>query len=130
MVDTLEGREEALPDNWIDRIEELERDFGCWYVETEKKVFENEWLAQRKEEEERIRVVQSAESRTNIDVTADNISTKITADRPLVIPVSTIGSPEIEELQVSGPEKSLLVDQSEQRTATPAVPIHGEFPEI
>lgn len=36
MLDTLEGREETLPDSWIDDMEQLEADFGNWVVEAEK----------------------------------------------------------------------------------------------
>ena len=54
MLDTLEGREETLPDTWIDRIEDLESNFGQWYVEAEKRVLENELLAHPKEEKNSI----------------------------------------------------------------------------
>ncbi|KAI4141098.1 MAG: hypothetical protein L6R39_005500 [Caloplaca ligustica] len=36
MLDTLEGRQETLPDVWIDDMERLEQDFGNWVVEADK----------------------------------------------------------------------------------------------
>lgn len=42
MLDALEGREDTLPDHWVDAMEALEMGFGTWVVETERLVFENE----------------------------------------------------------------------------------------
>ena len=44
VLDALEGREDSLPDNWIDDLEAIEADFGTWAVEAEKRSAENEWL--------------------------------------------------------------------------------------
>ena len=44
VLDALEGREDSLPDNWIDDLEAIEADFGTWAVEAEKRSTENEWL--------------------------------------------------------------------------------------
>lgn len=42
MLDALEGREDTLPEHWIDTMEALETDFGTWVVETERQVLDNE----------------------------------------------------------------------------------------
>lgn len=42
MLDALEGREDTVPDIWIDRMETVESEFGTWVVETEQQVLENE----------------------------------------------------------------------------------------
>lgn len=44
VLDALEGREDSLPENWIDDLEAIEADFGTWAVEAEKRSAENEWL--------------------------------------------------------------------------------------
>ncbi|KAL8785061.1 MAG: hypothetical protein Q9195_008793 [Heterodermia aff. obscurata] len=44
MLDALEGREDTLPDQWIDTMEALETDLGTWIVETENQVLNNEIL--------------------------------------------------------------------------------------
>jgi hypothetical protein len=36
MLDTLEGREDVLPDSWIDEFEVLESEYGRWVVEAQK----------------------------------------------------------------------------------------------
>lgn len=38
MLDTLEGRQDTVPDRWIDDMEQLEADFGDWTVEAEKTI--------------------------------------------------------------------------------------------
>ncbi|KAF2190674.1 hypothetical protein K469DRAFT_721573 [Zopfia rhizophila CBS 207.26] len=40
MLDTLEGREDCLPDNWIDTFEGLEADFGRWNVDSRRRIIE------------------------------------------------------------------------------------------
>ena len=47
MLDALEGREDTLPDDWIDNMEALETDFGTWVVETERQVLENELRSEK-----------------------------------------------------------------------------------
>ena len=42
MLDTLEGREDILPEQWIDSMETIEDQFGTWVVETERQILENE----------------------------------------------------------------------------------------
>jgi hypothetical protein len=40
MLDTLEGRQDCLPDNWIDIFEGVEADYGRWAHESRKRVIE------------------------------------------------------------------------------------------
>jgi hypothetical protein len=40
MLDILEGREDCLPDRWIDSFESVEADFGQWAYESRKKMIE------------------------------------------------------------------------------------------
>lgn len=44
VLDALEGREDSLPENWIDDLEAIESDFSTWVVEAEKRSAENEWM--------------------------------------------------------------------------------------
>ncbi|KAL2007366.1 hypothetical protein VTN00DRAFT_8804 [Thermoascus crustaceus] len=43
ILDVLDGREDCLPDGWIDDLEAIEADFGTWVVGAERRVVENEW---------------------------------------------------------------------------------------
>ena len=42
MLDALEGREDTLPELWIDTMESLEIEFGTWVVEIERQILDNE----------------------------------------------------------------------------------------
>lgn len=44
VLDALEGREDSLPENWIDDLEAIESEFSSWVVEAEKRAAENEWM--------------------------------------------------------------------------------------
>lgn len=43
MLDVLEGREDTVPEEWIDNMENIEVQFGRWVIESENQVLENEW---------------------------------------------------------------------------------------
>ena len=45
MLDTLEGREDTVPDRWIDELESIEADFGNWFVEADNLVLQKELRA-------------------------------------------------------------------------------------
>lgn len=64
MLDTLEGREDTLPDSWLDRMETLENDYGSWVVSGDRKVREGEWarLAKARKEEDDARKLKEAEA--------------------------------------------------------------------
>lgn len=53
MLDALEGRDDTLPEAWLDRMESIERDYGEWVVSGEGKVREGEWtleMSKRRQE--------------------------------------------------------------------------------
>lgn len=50
VLDTLEGREDSLPEPWIDEIDAIEAEFATWVSQAEKKALGNEWLARLKED--------------------------------------------------------------------------------
>jgi hypothetical protein len=41
-LDTLEGREETVPEDWIDRVDTVEAGYGDWVVQAERRVLEND----------------------------------------------------------------------------------------
>ncbi|KAH8431385.1 GAS2 domain protein [Aspergillus melleus] len=43
MLDALEGREDSLPEDWIDDLEAIESGFGSWVMEAEQRTVANEW---------------------------------------------------------------------------------------
>ncbi|SMQ46189.1 unnamed protein product [Zymoseptoria tritici ST99CH_3D7] len=48
-LDDLEGREETVPDSWVDKFEALETTYGSWVVQAERLVLENEWRIAREQ---------------------------------------------------------------------------------
>lgn len=48
MLDLLEGREDTIPEEWIDSMESIEAEFGEWVVETERGLMEEGWKADQK----------------------------------------------------------------------------------
>lgn len=45
MLDMLEGRQDNLPDSWIDELERLEADFCDWAVEAERRMTDRELMS-------------------------------------------------------------------------------------
>ncbi|KAF7865716.1 hypothetical protein EAF04_005882 [Stromatinia cepivora] len=45
MLDILEGRMDTLPDSWLERMENLERDYGEWVVSADRKITDGELAA-------------------------------------------------------------------------------------
>ncbi|OAA60484.1 gas2 domain containing protein [Niveomyces insectorum RCEF 264] len=43
MLDSLDGLEDTIPDEWIDRIDAAERDYGAWVAVCERKIRESDW---------------------------------------------------------------------------------------
>jgi Growth-Arrest-Specific Protein 2 Domain len=63
MLDTLEGREDTLPESWLDRMETIEQDYGEWVVAGDRKVRQGEWAKMakaRREAEEARRIKEAA----------------------------------------------------------------------
>lgn len=63
MLDILEGREDTLPESWLDRMESIEQDYGEWVVSGDRKVREGEWAKMakaRKEAEDARRLKEAA----------------------------------------------------------------------
>ena len=52
VLDALEGRDDTLPESWIDDLEAIEADFGLWVVKAEKRAVENEWTRFKQEEKQ------------------------------------------------------------------------------
>ncbi|KAJ5203877.1 uncharacterized protein N7498_004756 [Penicillium cinerascens] len=48
-LDALEGRQDSLPESWIDDLEKIESDFAEWVVEAEKYQLRSEWLRSKEQ---------------------------------------------------------------------------------
>lgn len=72
MLDTLEGREDTLPESWLDRMEAIEHDYGEWVVAGDRKVRQGEWakmakIRKEREEEARRKAVEAARIQAELD---------------------------------------------------------------
>jgi hypothetical protein len=45
ILDALEGQNDRIPDEWIDKMEAAQEDYENWVVQAERQVYENEWMA-------------------------------------------------------------------------------------
>lgn len=77
MLDTLEGRQETLPEIWLDRMEAIERDYGEWVVRGDRKVREGEWAMMakaRKAEADRLRAEEEAREAARLQAENERIA--------------------------------------------------------
>lgn len=51
-LDALEGRQDSLPENWIDDLESIESEFAAWVVEAERYRLRTNWLCMQDQPKE------------------------------------------------------------------------------
>ncbi|KAK7967771.1 uncharacterized protein PG986_002048 [Apiospora aurea] len=56
MLDTLEGSEDTLPDEWLDRLEAVEKEYAEWAITAERRVQEGEWGLSSKQAAEQLKL--------------------------------------------------------------------------
>lgn len=78
-LDALEGRQDSLPEIWIDDLEKIESDFAEWVVEAEKYQLRADWL--------RAREVAKAKAEVEAAAAAAEEATKAQLEQPLKEPV-------------------------------------------
>lgn len=89
MLDRLEGLSDTLPDEWLDRMEAVERSYAEWVAACERKIGETEWA----------RASRSYGSRSPSPVKAENGEAKRhlpPADDAVALPVP-VQAPDVEE---------------------------------
>jgi hypothetical protein len=92
VLDALEGREDSLPESWIDDLEAVESDFSTWVMEAEKRTVENEWLRLRattSKSKEAQRVQKQQNRLSNIPEEEDSEPAAHSSD-PCSLPMETI----------------------------------------
>ncbi|THC99643.1 hypothetical protein EYZ11_000910 [Aspergillus tanneri] len=133
MLDALEGRDDSLPESWIDDLEAIESDFGSWVMEAEKRTVANEW--QRMED-----TTKKPEKQEAMQASSSPLSDNPSGMEPALNgpePICTTGrSPPMETIQEEpiSPVESLAVDADKgDQTATisniDTPPVTAETPE-
>ncbi|EHL03813.1 hypothetical protein M7I_0003 [Glarea lozoyensis 74030] len=110
MLDTLEGREDTLPEIWLDRMEAIEHDYAEWVVSCEQKLRQGEW-----ESQSRARRIAEDSMQLEAARTTEAIHLKAKEDAPDLKGWS--------EEQDSIDEEPLPIEEAiEQRTSDPQQP--------
>ncbi|KAL2844694.1 hypothetical protein BJX68DRAFT_242851 [Aspergillus pseudodeflectus] len=99
ILDSLDGREDSLPEHWIDDLESTEADFAAWVMQAEKRTVENEWrrLSARSRENDEPQV-EAAKSELDKEEDVKDISSEtvipLPAETPFAQPEERDTSPE------------------------------------
>ena len=122
MLDLLEGKDDVLPDQWIDEMNELESEFGSWVVEAERSVL----MRQLKTEEIGIIRVESLESFTRASLAQTNLQTAT----PFLENQENAGSADINERRKSEGNGSKNIDALSKHSLKPqALDLRRSSPE-
>lgn len=82
VLDALEGRQDSLPESWIDNLEEIESDFAAWVVEADKYKLRTEWLRAKEQHEKEIKALETTAPPLEEEV--DTTQTETQSDEALV----------------------------------------------
>ncbi|KAL4905303.1 hypothetical protein BDW74DRAFT_21221 [Aspergillus multicolor] len=100
VLDSLEGREDSLPENWIDDLEAVEADFASWVMHAERRAMENEWRRQSTRPMETIvEEINSPTDNAPLAQRAGNIMNTVSAS-PTPLPVDRNPTCEAREIPV------------------------------
>ncbi|KAL2786822.1 hypothetical protein BJX66DRAFT_341779 [Aspergillus keveii] len=86
ILDSLDGREDSLPEHWIDDLESTEADFAAWVMQAEKRTVENEWrrLSARSQKNDEPQV-----EAANPELDKNEDIKDISSDSPILLPAET-----------------------------------------
>ncbi|KAL4898626.1 hypothetical protein BDV59DRAFT_6870 [Aspergillus ambiguus] len=129
ILDSLEGREDSLPEAWIDELETIESEFGSWVMEAEKRSVQNEWRRSvtkkqkvRLPEPEPIQPVSPLDESSKAEQSASDFHSPSDSTRPL--PMETI------EEEPSSPLKTAPAEAASLDRAAAVLPsIEAATPE-
>ncbi|KAJ5263443.1 hypothetical protein N7478_011048 [Penicillium angulare] len=110
-LDALEGRQDSLPEQWIDDLETIEADFAAWVVEAERYKLHTEWL-HTKSQAQKAEPIQESQPEAQAPATEEReveIDTKPAAPEP-ILPVAQIEP--IEEESRSNSQLEVLTDSA------------------
>lgn len=128
-LDALEGRQDSLPESWIDDLESIESEFAAWVVEAERYRLRTNWLRIRDQPKkpetiETPEIQHEAPSLQEIEISTENAATATeTETQPALEPSSqTIDEAGEESVQSQTPalnEKQEPQQDLEQSIASP-----------
>ncbi|KAL1993863.1 hypothetical protein VTN49DRAFT_2532 [Thermomyces lanuginosus] len=86
VLDALEGREDCLPEVWIDSLDSIEADFATWAVEAERTAMANDWRRSQHEFNLQRKTISKEEhagptaQHTSLSPTVDREGSEVPAD--------------------------------------------------
>lgn len=111
MLDDLEGREETIPDDWIDRFEKVETEYGVWVTQMEDRVSDLDWVQSQKSQKPVIPSIVEIAANTQLPDSAadspvrDDESPVLGAQSSL--PGASLSAPDLNDAGSSLRERSL-----------------------
>ncbi|KAJ5100509.1 hypothetical protein N7456_006561 [Penicillium angulare] len=110
-LDALEGRQDSLPEQWIDDLETIEADFAAWVVEAERYKLHTEWL-HAKSQSQKAERAQEPQSEIQ-DPATDNPEVEIATMPAVPEPIPEVAQMEtIEEESRSNSQLEVLTDSA------------------
>ncbi|KAL1974282.1 hypothetical protein VTN31DRAFT_5842 [Thermomyces dupontii] len=115
VLDALEGREDCLPEVWIDSLDSIEADFATWAVEAERTAMANDW--RRSQHEETLRREQiTKEKQTDAWTRHTSSSPAATNDGSKAPADDRTADSKIDDVAVSSQPSSTEVNPESPRT--------------
>ncbi|KAJ5734641.1 hypothetical protein N7533_013044 [Penicillium manginii] len=115
VLDALEGRQDSLPESWIDDLEGIEADFAAWVVEVDKYKLRTEWLRAKEQHEREIREAETVAP--PVEEKADETPTETQSDEALVESFEPESTPELPQMETIEEEPKLEPDLSSESNA-------------
>ncbi|KAJ5663294.1 hypothetical protein N7507_004025 [Penicillium longicatenatum] len=106
-LDALEGRNDSLPEQWIDDLESIESDFAAWVVETERYKLRTEWL--RAKDQSKV-----TELCKELKPSPEQVSEKEREVEPAIASMEPMKEETRPESQTAHPSTSLVQEESAQ----------------
>lgn len=119
VLDALEGRQDSLPENWIDDLEGVESDFAAWVVEVDKYKLRTEWSRAKEQQEKETKKPEAAVP--HVEETADTTPCEPELDEESVV----VKAPEPEPTQ----DRSQMETIEEEPKSAPDSPIETKISE-
>jgi hypothetical protein len=117
MLDLLEGMPDTLPNEWLDRMEVIERDYGEWVAMCERRIRETEWIVSRESRKE-LRPLLPANETAAV--------TSLDADEEASHPLSPVKESPEEGIPAS--EAEFLFEEDASRVLSPVMEMSIESP--
>ncbi|KAJ5980143.1 hypothetical protein N7481_007441 [Penicillium waksmanii] len=115
VLDALEGRQDSLPESWIDDLEGIESDFAAWVVEVDKYKLRTEWLRAKEQHERETKTSEIAAP--PVEEKVDTTPTETQLDEALVECLEPESTQECLQMETIEEEPKIEPDLSSESNA-------------